>query len=200
MDDLKDVIDEVVQRTFNTMTYLYKKAGKVKTLLIFPTYTRGGNAGSVRVSEQELRQLFIEELTYFVKTNGFELHYSIETPTEDGYKFVEKNPTACEEGRSAMFDLAIWRDEKKVALIEFKSATAEEFAYLKDLCKLGNKKEGSNDVLRYFINIFEGANSGTVKRIKDILATAKKPDHPIEFRFHSMNNPSLDKEFKEIKI
>lgn len=198
MDELKNVINEVVQRTFNTMTDLYKKTGKVETLLIFPKYTRGGKAGSVRVSEQELRQLFIEEMTHYVKANRLDLHYSVETPTKDGYKFVDKKPVACEDGRSAMFDLSIWRGDKKVALIEFKSATAEEFAYLKDLCKLGNKEEGGEDVLRYFINILEGANSGTVKRINKIISNAEKPEYPIELRLHSMNNPKYDESFPNL--
>ena len=102
---------------------------------------------------------------------------------------------ACKNGRSAMFDLSIWEDNKKVALVEFKSATADESAYLKDICKLGNKIEGGKEVLRYFINIFEGANKKTVAKIKNTLAVAKKPDHTIELRFCSMNNPAVNNVF-----
>ncbi len=193
-EKLQDLIDEVVMRTFKTMTNLYKKTGKVDTLLIFPDYTRGGQAGNTRVSEQELRQLFIEELTHYVKEHGVELHYSVESPTEDGYCFKEDQPHRCDDGRAGRFDLIIWED-KKVALIEFKSATAEEQEYLKDLCKLTNEIEGSSDVLRYFINIFEGANAKTVNRVKEILNDGKMNHIPVYLRFHSMNNPTIDNNF-----
>ena len=194
-DHLQKAIDEVVRRTFDTMTNLYRSTGKVDTLLIFPNYTRGTHEGKTRVSEQELRQLFIKELTHFAKENKLDIHYSVETPTEDGYRFKGEEPKHCDDGTAGRIDLAIWKDSKKVALIEFKSATAKDHEYLKDLCKLTNDKEGGTDVLRYFINVFEGADNGTVNNINEVLKKGKSGEHIVQLRFHSMNNPEHDKNF-----
>ena len=192
---LEQVIDEVVSRTFENMTNLYKKTGIVNTLLVFPEYTRGNQKGSIRVSEQELRQLFIEELTRYVKNTSIDLQYSVETPTIDGYRFTGDAPKHCDDGRAGRFDLTIWSAGKRCALIEFKFSTAGEHEYHKDLCKLSNKKEGSSDVLRYFINVFEGADEGTVGRLREILATYKNGERTVHLRFHSLKDEEFDKKF-----
>ena len=58
--DLKDAIDKVIDRSFNAITNLYNKKNN-HTRLIFPQYTHGSQKGKPRVSEQEFRQLFVEE-------------------------------------------------------------------------------------------------------------------------------------------
>lgn len=164
--DLQSAIETVIERTFTSITNLYNKQGAI-TRLIFPKYTHGSNKGKLRVSEQELRQLFIEELNRYADETGTIWQYSVETPTNEKYKFPEKGtPKVDKNGVSGRFDLTIWVDGKMAVIIEFKAGNAAPHEYDKDLCKLTNKNEGERDTMRFFVNILESANAATKDSIK----------------------------------
>ena len=128
--------------------------------LKFPTYRNGQR----RVSEQELRFVFVEQLQDLLKEYDF--FYSIETPTNGKYKFSENGkyviPQVCKNGQSASFDLSITdKNGKMVAIIEFKAKNANPHDYAKDFCKLWNPEEKS--CYKYFVNLFEKIENSTKK-------------------------------------
>ncbi len=81
--------------------------------LIFPSRNN-----VARISEQELRQVFIEMISEDAK----EYYYSIETPTVNAYSFSndEKDIRIGDDiinGRSALIDLCIFEKEKMMKAI-----------------------------------------------------------------------------------
>ncbi len=163
--NIDDIIKETIKSSFEILKELIKNGFSEKTKLIIPNYQNNKRKNSnsddeIRVSEQELRFIFVEQLN---KTLPEGFYYSIETPTNKKYKFSEKGKN-CKPvrnvGKSGNFDLTIQaiQDEEKqiVAIVEFKSKSASPHSYAKDLCKLWNKEEGlGSDPLRYFINVFD---------------------------------------------
>ena len=159
----KDELENVIKSTFIELDYISREKGNSR--LIFPKYH---GKGKTRISEQELRFLFIEKLKPFLEK--YDCYYSIETPTNDYYKFSEnkqsrkpkRNPEKVKGYESAAFDLVSHKNKKdqndeRVAIIEFKSK-GNKHEYAKDICKLGNKNEGNSNknegnisTLRYFI-------------------------------------------------
>ena len=137
------------------------------------------------------------------KPNWF---YSVETPTEDKYKFTENGKNLDKpkrgEGQSANFDLTISNDKGELlALIEFKAKNTKPFSYAKDFCKLWNPKEGNSNVLRYFINVLDKADKDTSDNIQaklDRLRNNKeKYDANIHLIFKALecvdcNNPIVE--------
>lgn len=168
---MEEKIKNAIEKSFEILKELKKKGFSKETKLIIPIYQNNKRKNSesedeIRVSEQELRFIFIEQLNKLLP-EGF--YYSIETPTKCPYKFSE-NRRNCEPvrnvGQSGNFDLTI-QDEKKqiVAIVEFKSKSASPHSYAKDLCKLWNREEGlGNGTLRYFINVFETMERTTRNR------------------------------------
>lgn len=161
-NDLHTYICEIVDKSFTRLAEIYKcniegKSSKVSRL-IFPRY-RVSN--ELRISEQELRFIFVEVFTQYCDEKGLELYYSIETPSLDKYDF-KNAPLTSEKGQSAMFDLVIFdKYFTRLALIEFKANNADEKSHRKDIVKLNNPKEGSENVLRYFIEVIENSNDRT---------------------------------------
>ena len=189
-EQLKQVIDKVVKHTFDSITNLFKNNDNSQNLtkLYFPKYVHGVNSGEIRVSEQELRQLFIEEFSKDTDVIKFNLRYSVETPTQGWYVFSEERQS---NGRSGNFDLAIFKDGEIVSVIEFKAGNAQ--SYKTDLEKLTNTEEG--DSLRFLVNILVGADKGTVKSIINKFPSVANGNRIVYLRFHSMNNPEFDKDF-----
>ncbi len=153
MENFKSKLERVIDKTFEIL-----RTGNSESRLIFPTYRNKER----RVSEQELRFVFVEQLQDLLKEYNF--YYSVETPTKDKYKFTENRkkikPHRSKEGKSANFDLSIIdKDGAIIALIEFKAKMASEHEYAKDFCKLCNPTEKS--VYKYFINVFEKIEAGT---------------------------------------
>lgn len=170
---MEETIKKVIEKSFEILKELKKTGFSKETKLIIPVYQNNkrkdfnsDNQNRVRVSEQELRFVFIEQLNKFLPEGYF---YSIETPTKCPYKFSE-NHKNCKlvrnEGKSGNFDLTIQNEKKQiVAIIEFKSKSTSPHSYAKDLCKLWNKEEGLGDgTLRYFINVFETMEKQTRNR------------------------------------
>ena len=125
-----------------------------KEKLIFPI----DRDNEKRISEQELRFLFIEEFK-----NNSNLFYSVETPTKDKYKFgsslrdikIDKN------GQSASIDLTIFDKKnngyKRVLNVEFKYSNVKISKIAKDILKLVNEKENGA-----FILLLKNTNKGTL--------------------------------------
>ena len=198
METVKSIIEEIISDTFSVITNVYKYQKESdpenftvgppadNSYIIFPQKADNdtGNGtedvaeddtedvGSDRISEQELRFIFIEQFnkSETAKENG--LFYSIETPTRKFYCFDglprvvdeeehNKNKGQKGAGRSANIDLVIYQKKddtiKRIALIEFKAHNPDEKDYRKDICKLINEEVGS-DCLKYFIQIINNGS------------------------------------------
>lgn len=192
LDKLDKEIKEIIRETFSELFNIQNKTSQNR--LIFPNY----NNGTIRVSEQELRFLFIEKLNDILEKEN--LYYSIETPTEKKYKFTEGRKDICpicdeENGQSANFDLVIFDSnrETRLALIEFKAKNASAHSHAKDFCKLGNEKEGNDATLRYFIEILEKSDDKTIKNLREKKILKNKwvtfeLDYPITIACYSLSD------------
>lgn len=56
----------------------------------FPKYSGRYRNGETRISEQELRFIFVEQFNKYCKNNSWNAYYSVETPTEEKYILVKK--------------------------------------------------------------------------------------------------------------
>lgn len=160
MESVVEICRKVLKR-LSEMDY-ERKGGSSEQRLIFPnTFPSEGTTNKgitekklltyTRVSEQELRFLFVEE---FLKepNNGF--YYSVETPTKGKYKFGETNDDIKIDasGRSASIDMCIVKKciENKyhrLLNIEFKNANASQKSISKDILKLMHEEENGAFVL-----------------------------------------------------
>lgn len=154
MIDIPKIIYRVLLR-LSKMDY-EKDGGNSYEQLIFPRKTQA--KGEVnRVSEQELRLLFIEEF----KIKYPLLFYSIETPTSVKYCFSkagEINATS----QSALHDMCIWdRDHsgkyRRKLNIEFKHKNTDIKQIKKDIQKLIQEKEDG-----VFIHLLDNTDGGTL--------------------------------------
>jgi len=165
------VLDETIKRTFQQLhcAYLRMLAGQQKsdyrpsgTRLIFPQY----RDSEIRVSEQELRFLFVEQLQNVLVMEDW--CYSVETPTILPYLFSRNGKKTTprvdkEEGKSAMIDLTVHdHNNERVALFEFKANNPEEFSFEKDFCKLTSEPVP----LTFFVMVVSSANSRTKESIR----------------------------------
>lgn len=177
-EDNKKIILGIISKAFEHVKKAYELTQKPDSSeasrLIFPKK----RDESIRVSEQELRFAFVEEFLKDEEAKAKDWFYAVEVPTKGKYYFSDKEnePKAvgeADKGQSASFDLAIYTkgddDFNLIALLEFKAGNPKEFSYHKDLVKLENENEGGNEVLRFFIEIVENANSGTKRNIESKL-------------------------------
>ena len=179
--ELKTLIDEIIDNTFKVIKEVYvhqkenkpnKKSSNVGSRILFPMYC----SGETRISEQELRFIFVEQFNAYIKDHKDlnNLYYSVETPTGEkhGYIFSKgdepKIGSEAEPGVSARTDLVIHKYDKNTnafnrkALIEFKALNPVERNYKKDFCKL-NEEECES---KYFIQIIKNYNAGTIESIR----------------------------------
>jgi hypothetical protein len=168
----KEYIEEIVQKTFEAIqdAYNYQTENAPKldnpnslklSRIVFPKK----RDKTTRISEQELRCIFVEQLNKKI-SEGWDVFYSVETPTRGAYKGFRRGeiPRQDESGRSGEFDLVIFNNRlERIALIEFKANNASDHEHLKDFVKLNNPKEG--DVLRYFIEIVKSFDNGTLSSL-----------------------------------
>jgi hypothetical protein len=174
--DIKNIINEITTKTFEGLKNVYanQKEGHEFTQgdngsrLIFPHYSTVYRDGETRISEQELRFVFIEQFNAYCVENNLMLFYSVETPTEYKYTFTDKNnPHKDEDGQSAMFDLCIHNEKlERIALVEFKALNPDEFCYNKDFCKLDAEKECKPELETFFIMMVKKTNTGTYGNIR----------------------------------
>lgn len=133
----------------------------LQTRLIFPQY---GKKEEVRISEQESRVLFCQEVEAYDK----EIFYSVETPTEKKYRFGKKldDIKIDDSGQSALSDMSLFELEdkklKRKVNIEFKSHNVEEAHIAKDILKLI-----AEPCSGLFFHTLESVNSGTLTTGKE---------------------------------
>lgn len=148
--EVREHIDNVIERTFKALLFIYNKyanvnVGKIsadlKSHIIFPKYSNG----QLRISEQELRFVFVEQLNKEINDKWI-VYYSVETPTICKYRLSgEGSPKPDNSGRSANFDLVIHDNlHNRIALIEFKANNADKHDHDKDFVKLSNEEENPN--------------------------------------------------------
>lgn len=183
--ELKTYIGEIVDLSFKRLNDIYKANKERRTSpvsrLIFPHLRND----TLRISEQELRFVFVEVFNQYCAAKGLLLFYSIETPSIDTYNFSE-DPKQSDSGQSAMFDLVIFDEGyNRRALIEFKAKNAGAKSHKKDLVKLSNPKEGSEDVLRYFIEIIDNCDEGTIDSLK-VKLSGTDSHIKVEYKIYSL--------------
>lgn len=174
----KEDIEKVVEKTFMTIGNVYHSLkdkqsdnnsnnfNSCESHIIFPKYSNKYRKvkGTLRISEQELRFIFVEQLNKYANENNIDLYYSVETPTEEPYNFTEDTPKLSEEGVSARTDLSIYDNQlKRICLIEFKALNPVEKSYEKDILKL--IRESAD--LKYFIQIIKNYNNRTKESLNN---------------------------------
>ena len=176
---VKKHIDVIIKKTFNTISVVYRtqmENQKIGTYnnnssrIIFPLKRESKDKKEeFRISEQELRFVFVEEFNKYCSKN-WDAYYSVETPTSKRYDFSNKdNPCKVDysNGQSAMVDFSIFLKEQdkltRVALIEFKALNPDKQSYMKDYVKLLNEDQK----FVYFIMIVKSANDRTIKSIAE---------------------------------
>ena len=178
----KECIEEAIKSTFDALqdAYLYQQEASPKptdakrqcrSRIVFPK-KRKRKGEVTRISEQELRFVFVEQLNKKIEKD-WDVFYAVETPTKDSYSGFSKgqNPKQDNNGRSGEFDLVVFNNQlKRIALIEFKANNASSHDHKKDFIKLNNPKEGGTDVLRYLIEIVNAYDMGTLSRLHSKIA------------------------------
>jgi hypothetical protein len=137
----------------------------------------------IRISEQELRQLFIEEFKKEYPEELKKLYYSIETPTKAKYSFSKPDKKdddkitdiikVNEDGQSALLDMCVFNKDKENTLkynrilnIEFKHGNAPLEAIAKDVLKLMHEEQ--NGAFIFLLNnTNEGNSKGTLHNEND---------------------------------
>lgn len=171
-------IEQIIENTFKVLKEVHSKQKEGynqypsgnKSRIIFPQYRKEYRNGETRLSEQELRFIFVEQFNKYCD-NKLSWFYSVETPTEHKYIFSERgvknsNPNMTDnkgEGQSAMVDFAI-HDEtlKRIALVEFKALNPNKLSFIKDFKKL-NAEPVENT---YFIMYIKSCDLRTINNLK----------------------------------
>ena len=209
-EELQHIIEKIVKDAFDRIEYAYQHHRERKqnmnkdkiveqmplTRLVFPRYSKDGElSGDTRISEQELRFVFVEAFNASDDVKKQKLFYSIETPTKEKYSGFSSTakkkatPKHDPSGQSGEFDLVIFNDElERVCLIEFKANNASKIDHEKDLLKL--EIEGER-ILRYFIEVIkaysESENDGDNKQKTTIESLKEK------FKLHNKENKTVIK-------
>ena len=146
-------IEKLIEKSFNDLIKAITTDGSASQL-IFPH----SNKGDVRHSEQELKQIFLrnveEDKNYF---------YSIETPTEYGYRFsdtemplVKENHEKDDKYESARFDVSLYSKNNKDDLlthVEFKYGNPDKKSGIcKDFLKLVSEVKFTNEKKNFFVH------------------------------------------------
>lgn len=124
--------------------------------------------GKHRISEQELKHMFIE--LFLTEKAMKDYTYSAEAPTTEKYTFSHqgnKDCVYCGKGRKGNIDLTIFKDDKRICLIEFKAGNPDKHRHAKDFCKL--KEEKDEGLIKIFAEVYCNTNNGSLKNIKNKL-------------------------------
>lgn len=139
------------------------QGGNSSEQLIFPVKIQSKGVKIVnRISEQELRLLFIEEF----KSEHPTLFYSIETPTTGKFSFGKcyEEFKVNMDGQSASHDMCIFDringKYERILNVEFKHRNSGIKISGKDILKLIHEKQNG-----VFIHLLENTNNGTLGSI-----------------------------------
>lgn len=125
--DNKSIIESIIDKTFNLINEVYKQQKEsnftannhLDSLIVFPEKK---HPEEDRISEQELRFIFVEQFNKSKEVKKNNLFYSIETPTVYYYDFSGPNsPRVVSNkehktkgiGRAANIDLVIYEKKMK---------------------------------------------------------------------------------------
>ncbi|MDR2533169.1 MAG: hypothetical protein LBC81_00055 [Tannerellaceae bacterium] len=159
-------VDEIIKKSLERFISIKHETQNEHSdeKLIFPC-TRNEDK---RLSEQEIKQLFIDEL---IKGDN-DYYYSVEAPTTLLYTFSGQKeqglPPVIGRGQSARIDVCLYAFEngyKRKHLIEFKAKT---FDAQTDFLKLKYENEDEDEMLNnYFVHVLNSYDSGTIKRLEE---------------------------------
>jgi hypothetical protein len=146
-------LENIAVNTFSVLCSLGNERDSIKgniPQLIFPNDQQPKKSNKIRISEQEGKLIFIQNI------KSIDLFYSIETPTLRKYNFTSKFGNA----RAGSLDLCIFEKEndflKRKVNIEFKAHNMKE--YHQDFHKLLAEPGDS-----MFFHILESVNNGTLR-------------------------------------
>ena len=190
MIDILKICHNITLRLCN-MNFEDNKGNEIKSSeqLIFPIKREKDDKIVNRISEQELRLLFIEEL----KKNYPKLYYSIETPTEKKYRFGKSLNDICESnlGQSALIDLCILEAKNKkfhrICNIEFKFNNVEISHIAKDIFKLITEKANGA-----YIQLLKNTNSATLLNKKKSGIINKIYNSFVKFKDYINSNKEIE--------
>lgn len=180
-NEIQNIINEIIGKTANAIRKVYatqqesvtdaitsNRATDQDSRIIFPKYSRNNktNGGKIRISEQELRFIFVEQIKQIKN-----LHYSVETPTYYTYKSArDKQEPNIGGSMSGKIDLTLYTEpnpDKPIAFIEFKCG---------NLSKNDTEKKLNRELKYDFIK----------------LVAESQYYHCFGYLFHLMKNPKRD--------
>ena len=143
-----------------------------------------------RISEQELRFLFVEE---FIRLSSKEFFYSVETPTEKKYRFGKtfEHISTDETGRSASIDMSIFKKDEnnkytRSLNIEFKNENVPSFNIGKDILKLIHESQDG-----MLIHLLKNTDSGT------LCSSNNKTKGVFDKYYESFSNPMFQEKWND---
>lgn len=132
--------------------------------LVFPLKSNENEKDKRRISEQEIRFLFIRAVN---NAKDFDGYYAVEAPTVKKYRFtgIEQPSVTRDHAKtgysSASIDVCLYNPElERTNLIEFKAHSAPLKHIEKDILKLV-KEAGDN----YFVHVFRNIDSRTLPEV-----------------------------------
>lgn len=146
------VVENLIEKSFNDLIKALTTDG-TSSQLIFPH----SNKGDVRHSEQELRQIFLRNVE---KDSDKTYFYSIETPTEYGYRFKDPKNLKVDENhkkgehQAARFDVSLYNDKYELLNhIEFKYGNPKKKTPIcKDFLKLAAEVKLTSEKKSFFVH------------------------------------------------
>lgn len=152
-----------------------KRPAEPSSRIIFPclSVSEHDTKATPRVSEQEMRFIFIENLNHHIKEHHWDVYYSVETPTQHKYIFSDGKPRIADTnkgdtGVSARVDLTIHDNSgNRICYIEFKAKNVDSENIAKDLVKLKEEtayvrqNNPACECEAYFIHLLEVNQQGS---------------------------------------
>lgn len=142
--------------------FLAEKSG---LKLVFPLKSNDNERDRTRISEQEIRFLFIRAID---NAKDFDGYYAVEVPTVKKYRFKDIQPIVTGENKmdgycSASIDVCLYNSKlERTNLVEFKAHNAPLKHIEKDILKLV-KESGDN----YFVHVLKNIDRGTLPNVID---------------------------------
>lgn len=187
--EIIEIIEDITQRSFDVIKKVYdfqreakpenkKNLTEIGSRILFPKYSgHSKTPGIDRISEQELRFIFVEQLNKYAKEKNIDLYYSVETPTKFYYRSARNgNEPGLNGTRSGKIDLTLYdRNENPIAFFEFKSGSlASKIRELKyDILKLIMEASYNNNCLGYSLHLVK-ASTNKVTNFDDHIKEAIK--------------------------
>lgn len=225
--EVEQQVGKILGSTFDILNKVYRTQTESSisdsndTQLLFPLKgnddseeddTENNDRGDkIRVSEQELRFVFVEQLNKEILGGWKNVYYSVETPTIYNYSFGKSpDEITChfndkKKGRSGNIDLTIHDSNgKRIALIEFKCKNVSEHDFKKDFEKLRNEpfEDGALHLFVLLLNAFGNRTSSSIHntKINPKLGNKEVDYSKVYFCAYSLNTKSEETPYVTGKI